>query len=125
MGRIKSCQNLKPVLDTVFKTLSDTDIGINLAKCTFGVDKLDFLGIETSVNCIRPPQDRVEAIRALPAPNDNKTLRSRLCLINFYRRFIPKAAEMLQPLNILLTESQPNKHGNTFGQTNLQMHTTA
>ena len=58
---------------------------------------------------MKPLADRVRAINEAPLPANIKALRGYLGTINFYRRFIPEAAKILQPLNDLL---QGAKKGN-------------
>ncbi|RWS04591.1 uncharacterized protein B4U79_04943, partial [Dinothrombium tinctorium] len=63
---------------------------------------MEFLGFLLSFQGLAPLPERVEAIRKFPRPNSIRQLRSFLGLINFYRKFIPRAAETLAPLNYLL-----------------------
>ena len=46
--------------------------------------------------------DKVNAISKYPKPKTGKELRRFLAMINFYRRFIPKVANLQQPLNEML-----------------------
>ena len=55
---------------------------------------------------IKPPTKRVEAVVKIPKPADVKQLRGNLGMIDFYRRFIPGAAKILQPLNDLLKSAR-------------------
>jgi len=45
---------------------------------------------------------KVEAIRNFPQPKNMKKLWRFLEMVNFYRRFLPNAAKILQPLDKLL-----------------------
>ena len=89
-------------LRALFARLSQYGIIINPAKCVFGVSTLTFLGHVVDENGLRPLPDRVEAILNLPPPTSLRKLRELLGLINFYRRFIPRCADILQPLTDLL-----------------------
>ncbi|GBM94413.1 hypothetical protein AVEN_122529-1 [Araneus ventricosus] len=60
----------------------------------FGADKLPFLGCEVSKDGISPSKEKVEALVNYPQPQDVSALRRFLAMLNFYRRFIPNAAEM-------------------------------
>ena len=42
-------------------------------------------------------------IQDFPQPQTQRKLREFLGLVNFYHRFIPHGAELLQPLHALLT----------------------
>ena len=96
----------KQHLRKVFQCLSDYGILLNLPKCLFGVSSLDFLGHHVSSQGIRPLDSKVDIIRNFPQPTTARQLREFVGLINFYHRFIPHAAQILQPLNALI----PAKH---------------
>nr|XP_037273800.1 golgin subfamily A member 1-like [Rhipicephalus microplus] len=54
---------------------------------------------------VQPQKDKVEAVRQFPQPKNLRQLREFLGLVNFYRRFIPKCANILHPLHSLLVAS--------------------
>ena len=89
-------------LRQLFDRLQEYGIIINPLKCVFGVSSLTFLGHVVSEHGIRPLDEKVQHIRDFPAPNSLRKLREFLGLINFYRRFIPHCADILQPLTDLL-----------------------
>ena len=72
-------------------------------------DRLAFLGHTVNAQGIKPLADRVKAINEASLPANIKALHRYLGMINFYRRFIPGTAKILQPLNDLL---QGAKKGN-------------
>ena len=82
-------------LEIVFKTLQDNGMVVNKKKCVLGKPSLEFLGYSVSAEGISPLEDRVEAIKAAEPPTTIKELQSFLGLVNYYRRFIPKAAAHL------------------------------
>ena len=89
----------------VFMRLSDHGIQINPAKCVFGVDSLEFLGHQVDKDGIRPLEEKVQVVRDYPQPTTQRKLRRFLGLINFHHRFIPGCAQILQPLNDLLSSA--------------------
>ena len=93
-------------LQLVLERLSKHGVLINASKSVFGVPELDFLGHHVDHTGIRPLERKVEAIRDFPAPTTQRKLREFLGLVNFYRRFVPHCAMLLQPLNSLLTGSK-------------------
>ena len=99
----------KQHLQQVFQRLSDYGILINPSKCLFGVDSLEFLGHHVSSKGIRPVDTKVEVIRKFPQPTTARHLREFIGLINFYHRFIPHCAQILQPLNTLLAATRPSQ----------------
>eukprot|EP00795_Rhopilema_esculentum_P017889 gene17889-biopygen2080 len=90
-------------LDILFSRLSDHGIVIHPTKCIFGQSHIDFLGHHVSPQGISPLSTRVKAIKDFPPPTSLKKLHEFLGLINFYRRFVPGCAELIQPLTDLLS----------------------
>ena len=86
-------------LRTLFQRLSDRGLVINPAKCSFGKAEMNFLSHTISAEGIRPRLARVDAIRTFPVPQDKKSLHQFVGLINYYHRFVPRCAEILQPLH--------------------------
>ena len=93
-------------LDILFNRLSKYGIVINPSKCIFGAASLEFLGHQISVHGISPLPQKVQAIQDFPAPSSLCKLREFLGLVNFYRRFIPHCASLVQPLTDLLLPKQ-------------------
>lgn len=97
-------------LHQLFKRLQEYGIVINTSKCVFGAKEVKFLGYTISAEGTRPLDTKVEAIKSFPEPKTIKQLRRFLGMINFYRRFIPSAAQIQAPLNNLLTGSVKGSH---------------
>lgn len=90
-------------LRQVFTQFDEYGIVINPQKCVLGVHQLQFLGHSVSKNGISPLNAKVKVIRDFPTPTSQRQLRKFLGLVNFYHRFIPHCAQILQPLNSCLT----------------------
>ncbi len=88
-------------LEQVFQRLSDYGLVINIDKCCFGKFSVKFLGHEVTNAGCRPLSGKVKAIVDFPKPQSKRQLKRFLGLINYYRRFIPKCADLAQPLNSL------------------------
>ncbi|GBN30524.1 Transposon Tf2-6 polyprotein [Araneus ventricosus] len=104
----KSPQEHMLHLRALFERLCYYGLTINHSKCKFGESSLEFLGYQISENGLQPLPDRVEAIQKFPMPKNLTQLRRFLGMYNFYRRFIPRAAHILAPLNKFL-EGHQNK----------------
>ena len=85
-------------LDNVFKQLDANGLVVNRHKCVLGKPSLEFLGYRVDKDGISPLEDRVEVIRKTPAPTTVKELQRFLGMVNYYRRFVPKAAHHLHAL---------------------------
>ena len=91
--------------------LRSNGIVINPAKCQLGVPSLNFLGHVVDHNGVTPLPDKVAAIQALTPPSSLRKLREFLGLVNFYRRFIPRCADLMQPLTDKLKDAKKKKSG--------------
>ena len=97
-------------LRSLFQKLREYGMVINASKCVFGVSKVSFLGYTVSSNGIKPLESKVEAIKEFPVPKTVRELRRFLGMLNFYRKFIPGAAEIQAPLHSLLTDKVKGSH---------------
>ena len=57
----------------------------------------------------RKLEEKVKDIQNFPPPCSLRKLREFLGLVNFYRRFIPSCADILQPLTDILVDKSKNK----------------
>lgn len=98
----RSSEEHQKHLRLLFKRLTEYGILVNTAKCNLGQQEVTFLGFKVSATGIKPLQAKVEAIQNFPEPKTIKELRRFLGMLNFYRRFIPRAAMIQANLNSLL-----------------------
>lgn len=90
-------------LRQLFSRMKEYGMLINTAKCIFGAPEVTFLGYHISQHGTKPLESKVQAIREFPVPKTARQLRRFLGMINFYRRFLPRAAQNQAPLHALLT----------------------
>ncbi|GFW94147.1 hypothetical protein TNCV_1978871 [Trichonephila clavipes] len=93
-------------LRTIFQRLSSYGLKLNISKCVFGVTELIFLGHLITPDGIKPLPDKVQAVLDYKQPETAGSLRKFLGLLNFYRRFLPKAAEQRYLLSEFLKDSK-------------------
>ncbi|GBO17011.1 Retrovirus-related Pol polyprotein from transposon opus [Araneus ventricosus] len=79
-------------LEKVFNRLKDYHLKINLEKCIFGQETIQFLGFQVSPGGVSPLPDRVKALTEYPLPKSVAELSRFLAMINFYYRFLKNAA---------------------------------
>lgn len=101
-------------LRQLFTRLQKYGMVINSSKCVFGAKEVTFLGNSITPNGTKPLTAKVEAISNFPAPKTIRGLRRFLGMVNFYRRFIPNAAQHQAPLNALLTGTVKGSHPVNF-----------
>ncbi|GFU72432.1 retrovirus-related Pol polyprotein from transposon opus, partial [Trichonephila clavipes] len=89
--------------------LSSYGLKLNISKCVFGVTELIFLGHLITPDGIKPLPDKVQAVLDYKQPEIVGSLRKILGLLNFYRRFLPKAAEQQYLLSEFLKGSKGKK----------------
>ena len=82
-------------LENIFQILDENDLVINRKKCVLGASSLDFLGYHVDKDGIAPLPQKVAAIREVEPPTTVKELQRFLGMLNYYRRFIPHAAQHL------------------------------
>ena len=100
----------KEHLRQVLRRLDEYGLCLNLEKCVFGVDKIEFLGHLVTSSGIAPSPKKVEAITNFPRPQTIKQLQEFLGMLNFYRKFLPNIATVLRPLHDFL-KSAFETHG--------------
>ncbi|GFV22898.1 retrovirus-related Pol polyprotein from transposon 297 [Trichonephila clavipes] len=96
-------------LRTIFQRLSSYGLKLNISKCVFGVTELIFLGHLITPDGIKPLPDKVQAVLDYKQPETVGSLRKFLGLLNFYRRFLPKAAQQQYLLSEFLKGSKGKK----------------
>jgi len=85
-------------LRCVFERLSTNSLIISLEKCVFGMPSIDFLGHRISQAGCSPLPTKVAAIQQFSPPATAAQLHKFIGMINFYCRFLPRCAALLQPL---------------------------
>ncbi|CAH8608307.1 unnamed protein product [Schistosoma intercalatum] len=89
-------------LTLLFQRLSDNGIVVNPDKCELGKREIIFLGHVIKQEGILSCEDKVQAKMEYNVPSSLKEMKAFLDVVNFYRCFIPHAAERLRPLTDLL-----------------------
>lgn len=95
-------------LRIILGRLTEHGILINVGKSVFSATSVVFLGYEVSAKGTQPLQDRVDALRTFPLPKTVRSLRRFLGMFNFYRRFLPSAAEYQSPLHTTIAGQRCN-----------------
>jgi hypothetical protein len=93
-------------LRALFQRLSEYGVVVNPSKCMLGAKEVTFLGYRIDKNGSCPPPERIQSLRSFPLPKTVEGLRRFLGMVNFYRRFLPKAAELQAPLIDVMASSQ-------------------
>ncbi|GFW68082.1 retrovirus-related Pol polyprotein from transposon 297 [Trichonephila clavipes] len=85
-------------LKQVFTLLRDAGITLNKEKCHFARDKLKYLGLIISKEGIETDNSKVKAIAEMKPPKNSKEVSKFLGMAGRYQKFIPKYADICEPL---------------------------
>lgn len=86
------------VLTEVLQLLKEAGLELNMKKCKFAFQELDYLGYKVNENGIRPNDEHIEAIRTYPMPKNTKDIQRCIGLFSYFRRFVPNFSRMARPL---------------------------
>ena len=86
-------------LRLVFERLRAHNLKINPDKCGFFRMKVQFLGHIVSKDGLEVDPSKIEAVQKFPVPRSQAEVKSVLGLASYYRRFVPKFAEIARPLH--------------------------
>ena len=89
-------------LSKVLGRLQEYGLKVNSYKCSFFRRQVRYLGHKIDAKGLHKTDDKVKAITDAPIPTDVGQLRSFLGLVQYYHRFLPNLATVLQPLHQLL-----------------------
>ena len=92
-------------LNEVLRRLSEAGFRVNVTKCSFATDKLEYLGYWLTRNGIQPQPKKVEAILRLSPPKDKRQLRHFLGMINYYRDMWQRRSHHSAPLTGLVSKT--------------------
>ena len=71
------------------------------SKCSFFKKHIQYLGHLVSGDGIEPLPEKLEAVENMPPPKTPKEVRQFLGLVGYYRKFVPKFADIARPLTNL------------------------
>jgi hypothetical protein len=85
-------------MEVLFNRLEEHNIYLNPAKCSFGCEKIDFLGFEFDQQGRRMQPKKIDKIMNYPKPRLAGQLKSFLGMANYFHEFIERIAEVQRPL---------------------------
>ena len=75
-------------LDQVLLKLENAVFVLRRNKCAFMLPAVEYLGHCISAQGLQPTQKKIQAIHNTPAPTNVGLLKSYLCLLNYYCKFL-------------------------------------
>ena len=88
-------------LEKIFTRLKAAGLKLKLEKCCFFKKHIQYLGHLISADGIQPLPEKLENIAKMPAPRNPKEVKQFLGLVGYYRKFIPRFADISRVLTHL------------------------
>ncbi|CAC5400091.1 unnamed protein product [Mytilus coruscus] len=91
-------------LRSVLNRCQEVGLTLNAEKCKFRVKEVTYIGHTLSADGVRPDQEKIRAIKEMPAPIDKKGVQRLLGTINYLAKFVPNMSAVTEPIRKLLKE---------------------
>ena len=88
-------------LEIVFSHLREAGLKMKHSECDFFKSEIHYLGHLISPEGISPLPNKLDSIRHMPVPNSAKEIKQFLGLTGYYRKFVPRFADISRPLTTL------------------------
>ena len=88
-------------IKSILQLLRQNGLTAKPSKCEIGMEKIKFLGHVISKGQVRPVLDTTKKILELKQPKTKKELRGLIGLCNYYRKFIPNFATIMELITAL------------------------
>ena len=88
-------------LETVFSCLREAGLKMKQSKCDFFKSEIHYLGHLISPEGISPLPNKLDCIQHMPALKNAKEIKQFLGLTGYFRKFVPRFADISRPLTTL------------------------
>ena len=99
------------IVEEVLRRLEDNNLYVKLEKCTWKVQKVNFLGVVMGQGKIEIKEEKVAGVLNWSIPKMVRDIRKFLGLANYYRQFVKDFAKLARPLNNLMRKEEKWKWG--------------
>ena len=93
-------------LRLLFQKFREADLKLKASKCSFLKAHVQYLGHLISSKGIEPVTEKLESVKRMPAPTSPKEIKQFLGLVGYYRKFIPRFADIARPMTNLTRKDQ-------------------
>ena len=91
----------------LFQRLREADLKLKDSKCNYFKTHVQYLGHLVSGKGIKPLPEKLESVKKMPAPTTPKEIKQFLGLVGYYRKFIPRFADIARPMTSLTKQDVP------------------
>ena len=88
-------------LEEIFTRLKTAGLKLKLKKCCFFKKHIQYLGHLILADGIQPLPEKLDSIAKMPAPKNPKQVKQFLGLVGYYRKFVPRFADISRVLTHL------------------------
>ena len=85
----------------------ETNLKLNKSKIKLRQPEVKFMGHVITNQGLKPDPDKVQAVDEMPRPTCKKELATLLGFVNYLSKFLPRLAEVTQPLRELAAKDTP------------------
>ena len=91
----------------LFQRLREANLKLKDSKCNYFKTHVQDLGHLISGKGIKPLPEKLESVKKMPAPTTLKEIKQFLGLVGYYRKFIPRFADIARPMTNLTKQDVP------------------
>ena len=85
----------------LFQRLREADLKLKDSRCNYFKSHVQYLGHLVSGKGIKHLPEKLESVKKMPAPTTPKEIKQFLGLVGYYRKFIPRFADIARPMTNL------------------------
>ena len=85
------------------KRCEEINLTLNRDKCEFRVKEVIYVGHKLTAEGVKPDEQKVEAIKRMPPPEDKKGIERLLGIVNYLAKFIPNMSTITKLIGELLS----------------------
>lgn len=92
--------------EEILGLIQKANLKLNLSKCSFLQNEINYLGYEISSVGMRPGKAKIQSVVDFPHPENVHNVRQFLGLVSYFRKFIQGFAQLAYPLTKLLKKNR-------------------